>query len=106
LLPVVEAGEDAERHAAMLLAANPANADLEHHVELLGRVSIKHFLFSRFSLGGWRVIGGSEGVVGYGHLVRSSTVVKMLIYRSCANNVVRGIEGPDILGPVLALSSL
>ena len=34
-LPVVEAVEDAERHAAMLLAANPANADLEHHVELL-----------------------------------------------------------------------
>lgn len=34
-LPVVEAVEDAERHAAMMFAANPANADLEHHVELL-----------------------------------------------------------------------
>ena len=34
-LPVVEAVEDAERHAAMLFAASPANADLEHHVELL-----------------------------------------------------------------------
>ena len=31
-LPVVEAVEDAERHAAMLSATNPANADLEHHI--------------------------------------------------------------------------
>ena len=34
-LPVVEPIEDAERHAAMLFAANPANAKLEHQVELL-----------------------------------------------------------------------
>ena len=34
-LPLVEAVEDAERHAAMMFAANPANADLEHQVELL-----------------------------------------------------------------------
>ena len=34
-LPLVEAVEDAERHAAMMFAANPANADLEHHVGLL-----------------------------------------------------------------------
>ena len=35
MLPMVEAVEDADRHAAMLLAANPAKADLQHHVELL-----------------------------------------------------------------------
>ena len=107
MLPVVEAVEDAERHAAMLLAANPANADLEHHVELL-QTGEHHTLsyFPFYFLGGWRVIGGSEDVVGYGQLVRSLNVVKMLIYRSCANDVVRGIERSDILGPVLALSSL
>ena len=35
MLAMVEAAEDAERHAAMLLYAKRANADLEHHVELL-----------------------------------------------------------------------
>ena len=35
MLPLVEAVEDAERHAAMLLASNPANAHVKHHVELL-----------------------------------------------------------------------
>jgi hypothetical protein len=50
------------------------------------------------------VIGGSEGVVVYGQLVRSSNVVKMLIYRPCANDVVRSIEvRTSLLDPVLAL---
>ena len=35
MLPLVEKLEEAERHGAMLLAANPANAHVEHHVELL-----------------------------------------------------------------------
>jgi hypothetical protein len=53
-LPVVEAVEDAERHAAMLLAANPANADLEHHVELLQ--AGEHQTLSTFPFSFW--VGG------------------------------------------------
>ena len=34
-LPLVEAVEDLERHTAMLVAANPDSAVLEHHVDLL-----------------------------------------------------------------------
>ena len=46
-------------------------------------------------------------MVVYGQLVCSLNVVKMLIYRPCANDVVRGIEvRTSLLGPVLALSSL
>ena len=46
-------------------------------------------------------------MVVYGQLVYSLNVVKMLIYRPCANDVVRGIEvRTSLLGPVQALSSL
>jgi hypothetical protein len=64
MLPIVEAVEEADRHAAMLLASNPANAALEHHVELIqtGEHQTLSILPISF-LGGWLVIGGSEGVV-------------------------------------------
>ena len=54
MLPMVEAVEDAERHAAMLLAANPANAALEHHVELIQ--TGEHQTLSIFPLVFW--VGG------------------------------------------------
>ena len=92
MLPLVEKVEEAERHAAMLLTANPANAHVEHHVELLqaGEHQTLSIYPIKFWVGG--VIGGSESVVVCGQLVRSLNVVKMLIYRPCANDVVRGIE--------------
>ena len=46
-------------------------------------------------------------MVVYGQLVSSLNVVKVLMFRPCANDVVRGIEvRTSVLGPVLALSSL
>jgi hypothetical protein len=92
MLPLVEAVDNAERHSAMLLASNSANAHVEHHVELLQageHRTVSIFPFS-FWVGG--VVGGSEGVVVCGQLVRSLNVVKMLTYRPCAKDVVRGIE--------------
>ena len=52
MLSLVEAVEDAERHAAMLLAANPAYAHVEHHHELrsgaVRPVSINRSLFLNY----------------------------------------------------------
>jgi hypothetical protein len=57
----------------MLLAANPANA----HVELLQAGKHQSPSISHLVSGGWRVIGGSEGVVVCGQFVRSLNDVKM-----------------------------
>ena len=106
MLPLVEAVEDAERLAALLLAANPANAHVEHQVGLLQAgehqsLPISHLVFW------WVACDRRE--CGCSRIWAARTLLKrcedVAISPKCERCSPR-LGGPDMLGPVLALSSL